>query len=204
MTERRTPRQDRRRKAIVETAQTAFLRDGYGATTMSAIAAELGGSKTTLWSYFPCKQDLFVAVVDEMIERYGDALRLDLAADLPLAEGLTLYGTTVMCTITRPQIVALHRMIAAEAGRTPQLGRILWKRGGARGQQLGADWLAEKMARGEMRQADPLAAARQFIGLCQADSFFRHLIGAASRPTAKTISAEVAESVALFTAAYAV
>lgn len=38
---------------------------------MSSIAGQVGGSKTTLWAYFPSKEDLFAAVVDDVVEQYG-------------------------------------------------------------------------------------------------------------------------------------
>ena len=36
---------------------------GYERTSMSEIAARLGGSKATLYSYFPSKEELFFGVV---------------------------------------------------------------------------------------------------------------------------------------------
>ena len=44
-----------RRKAFVDAAREAFFAHGYAGTTMSSIASAVGGSKTTLWSYFPSK-----------------------------------------------------------------------------------------------------------------------------------------------------
>lgn len=197
-------RQDRRRRAIVETARKAFMRHGYGATTMSAIAAELGGSKTTLWSYFRNKQDLFVAVVDDMVTRYGEALRLEPAVDGDPAAVLTMIGNSVMRTVTSPQIVALHRMVMAEAGRSQQIGRLLWERGPQRGQAMLGRWLQAQMERGTLRQADPLEAALHFISLCQSGSFHRHLMGAMPRPKPDALEAEVTGAVQVFLRAYAV
>ena len=42
-----------RREAILEVAARSFFAHGYAATSMSSIAGELGGSKGTLWTYFP-------------------------------------------------------------------------------------------------------------------------------------------------------
>jgi AcrR family transcriptional regulator len=54
----------RKREAIVQVATRAFLENGYAATSMSAIADELGGSKATLWAHFSSKEELFAAVID--------------------------------------------------------------------------------------------------------------------------------------------
>ena len=46
---------------------------------MSTIAAALGGSKGTLWAYFPSKEALFAAVLDDVTAAFrtelADALR---------------------------------------------------------------------------------------------------------------------------------
>src|ERR1700760_3697848 len=50
---------DDRRKAILAIARDVFLTEGYAAASMSAIASRLGGSKGTLYNYFPSKEALF-------------------------------------------------------------------------------------------------------------------------------------------------
>ena len=60
-----------RRKAILATAREMFLDQGYKPVSMSAIAARLGGSKTTLWSYFPSKPVLFMAVAEDLVDAYA-------------------------------------------------------------------------------------------------------------------------------------
>lgn len=195
-------RQELRRRTIVAAARKAFLRNGYGQTTMSAIAAAVGGSKTTLWTYYRNKHDLFAAVVDDLVERYGDALRVPLPATGDIAETLRTLGLTVMSTILRPQIVALHRLVTGEAGRFPELGRLLFERGISRGQARTAEWMAGQMEQGKLRVADPMIAAQHFVGLFQSGIYQRHLLGAAPAPTADEIRAEVDLVVAVFMRAY--
>ncbi len=195
-------RQEARRRAIVAAARQAFLQSGYGQTTMSGIAAAVGGSKTTLWSYYRNKQDLFVAVVDDMVERYGDALRLELPADGDPAQTLTMLGVSILSTILRPQIVAMHRMVMGEAGRFPELGRLLFERGARRGQLRTAEWLGGQMDAGTLRREDPLVAAQQFVALCQSGSYQMHLWGAGPKPRLEDIRREVEGAVATFMRSY--
>src|SRR3546814_10973530 len=70
-----------RRKAFVDAAREGFFANGYAGTTMSSIASTVGGSKTTLWSYFPSKEALFEAVVDDIVDYYGAALQVELPVD---------------------------------------------------------------------------------------------------------------------------
>ena len=195
-------RQEQRRQTIVAAARKAFLKHGYGQTTMSAIAAAIGGSKTTLWSYYRNKHDLFAAVVDDLVERYGEALRLPLPAAGDPAETLRSLGLTVMATILRPQIVALHRMVMGEAGRFPELGWLLFDRGISRGQARTAQWLEGQMEQGKLRRADPLLAAQHFIGLFQNGAYQRLLLGACAMPGAEQVQLEVDGAVDVFMRAY--
>jgi TetR/AcrR family transcriptional repressor of mexJK operon len=54
-------RRDKRREAILDVARSVFSEEGYAATSMSSIAARLGGSKGTLYNYFKSKEELFGA-----------------------------------------------------------------------------------------------------------------------------------------------
>lgn len=192
-----------RRRSIVSAARAAFLRHGYGNTSMSAIAAKLGGSKTTLWSYFRNKRELFDAVVDDLVERYGDALRLPLRIEADPRETLNAFAVSIITTVTRPQIVAMHRMVTGEAGRFPELGRALVERGMRRGQARLAEWIAQQMERGTLRRADPLVAAIHFGGLCQCGAFQQYLLGASDRPTPAEIAAEAEAATDVFLRGYA-
>lgn len=192
-----------RRRAIIAAARRVFLRQGYGNTSMSAIAAAIGGSKTTLWSYFSNKNDLFDAVVDDLIAQYGEALRFPLPPDGDLRATLEAYGASVLTTITRPQVVALHRIITGEASRFPQLGAAMEEKAIRRAQGRLAEWLAGQIAAGRIRAVDPLLAARQFGALCQGGAFHSHLIGASPRPSPAAIAIEAAEVTDMFLRAYA-
>ena len=64
----RAASRDLRRKAILDIARDIFLSQGYAATSMSQVAARLGGSKGTLYNYFSSKEELFSAMVVEDCE----------------------------------------------------------------------------------------------------------------------------------------
>ena len=58
-----------RREQILEAAMNAFARKGYHPTTMDDIAAALPFSKGLLYYYFKNKRDLFLAILDNWMER---------------------------------------------------------------------------------------------------------------------------------------
>ncbi len=56
---------ERTRRAILEAAITRFGRDGYRATSVTDIARDAGLGGTVAYAYFPNKEALFFAAVDE-------------------------------------------------------------------------------------------------------------------------------------------
>ena len=92
-------------------AREIFLTEGYGAASMSAIAAAVGGSKGTLYTYFKSKSELFGEVVRNTSEDpdwdsdFGPAAGAETTPDL--AQVLTRIGERVLGMICRPHTVAL-------------------------------------------------------------------------------------------------
>ena len=187
-----------RRKAFVDAARAAFFTNGYAGTTMSSIASKVGGSKTTLWSYFPSKEDLFEAVVDSIVEEYGDALAVDLPLDEPVPEVLRRFGNLLMTKLTATPILSLFRLVVGEAERFPHLAKTFYDRGPRRGKARAAIWVAEKMARGELRMGNPLRAVQHFTGLCQSGLYQFAVLGLPEGRDLGRLAAEIDDAVDIF------
>lgn len=184
-------------------ARDAFFANGYGGTSMSSIAATVGGSKTTLWSYFPSKQDLFAAVVDDLVKGHGRALEVELDPDGDVVESLRRMGEALMQTLHSPAIVEIQRLTIGEATRFPELARLFHERAPARGKARLRHYIEEAMARGKLRQGDPLHAGRQFAGMIQAGSVQLHLFGLIDTPAPDEIEREIDAALDLFMRAWA-
>jgi AcrR family transcriptional regulator len=65
----RAERASRTRRELLGAAERRFVRDGYHATTLEAIAADAGYSKGAVYSAFDGKADLFLALADAIIDR---------------------------------------------------------------------------------------------------------------------------------------
>lgn len=191
-----------RRLAYVAAAQRLFFAHGYGATSMNAIAAAVGGSKTTLWSLFPSKLALFEAVVDAVVRDYGTALTVDLDSAPDVAAGLVRMGDSIMDTIMSEPITELHRLVMGEARRVPALGRAMFERGPGPGMARFAHWLAGQMAAGTLKPGEPALAAQQFSGLCRAGVVDRHLMGMTGPDDVAQGRREVRAAAATFLAAW--
>jgi len=76
------------RQAILKTARHRFALDGFGGTSIDAIAAEAGFSKGAVYSNFENKEQLFI----EVVKSYRDDL---LASVMPLFKGKPTHAETV-------------------------------------------------------------------------------------------------------------
>ncbi|MFM5916524.1 MAG: TetR/AcrR family transcriptional regulator C-terminal domain-containing protein [Novosphingobium sp.] len=160
-----------RRQVFVDAAREAFFANGYAGTTMSSIASTVGGSKTTLWTYFPSKEMLFAAVVDDIVEQYARVQDVDLRDTDDLRGVLLEFVRALMDTILSPPIIALHRLVLAEASRFPYLAEAFYERGPRRGKARLSEFVGRAMERGQLRAGDPMLATRQLAGMCQAGCF---------------------------------
>lgn len=61
-------RYDRRRQAIVSAAAAVFAAQGYDQTTMQDLAASMGLATGALYHYFSGKEQLLMAICDELME----------------------------------------------------------------------------------------------------------------------------------------
>jgi AcrR family transcriptional regulator len=200
---RREARREARRETIVDVAAPYFLEHGYAGTTMSGIAAALGGSKGTLWSYFPSKELLFTAVIDRVTEAFRAQLSLILNPRDDIEIALRRFCLEFVRKITSPEAIALHRLVVGEANRFPEMGRIFYERAPRQMQQLLASFLADAMERGQLRRDDPLVAARQLVAMCMLGSHQQRLMGVVEQVSSEAIAGEVDRAMQTFILAYA-
>jgi AcrR family transcriptional regulator len=69
----RLPRLARRRQ-LLDAATEVFVARGYHAAAMDEIAERAGVSKPVLYQHFPGKQDLYLALLDESVDRLVEAV----------------------------------------------------------------------------------------------------------------------------------
>ena len=165
---------------------------------MSSIAAAVGGSKTTLWTYFPSKQDLFVAVVDDLVETYGASLEVPMDPKEPLEAALRRFAHAMMGIVLSPPIIALHRVVTGEAGRFPELGPLFFERGPQRGKLKLAAYLSEAMRLGHMAHGDANVAAGQFAALCQSGCHQQMILSLIDKPAPAQLDADIEAAITTF------
>lgn len=202
MVEGRKPRPDERRAAILDIAREAFLQDGYSGTSMSRIAALVGGSKATLYSYFPSKKDLFVAVIDrETTGLYDRIFNMKLTAEEPHA-AITELVRRCLDGLLSDTIVSGYRLIIAEAGRFPEIGKTTYELAVRRGLERIARFFAKAVQDGTLRPCNPHEAADTFLDLTAGNLHTQRLWNSIEALDGPALDAETRRITAVFLAAY--
>jgi len=198
----RQKRGDAKRAEIMETARSEFMSSGYNATSMSTIAAKVGGSKGTLYNHFRSKEELFSAIICEDCSNTLETM-FDIVANAPTVDSaLRELGKALVAKLLSPESLTLLWLIAAESQRFPELGHTFYDSGPREGAKRIANTLKAAMERGELREADPEIAAAHFKALCIGDLHMRHLLGVAQDTSAGFISDRVDTAVDVFMRAY--
>ncbi|WHO38187.1 TetR/AcrR family transcriptional regulator [Sphingobium sp. AP49] len=199
---RREARRLDRREAILAVAAQHFLENGYAATSMSGIAAILGGSKGTLWNYFPSKEELFRAVLENATSAYRARLSEILDPGGELAPTLRRISFSLLEKVTSPQAIALHRLIASEGSRFPEISRIFYDMAPRHTRMLLARFLEGAMDRGQLRRADPEDAARVLMRLTTSGCHELLLIGQIDQVTTAQMDVDAEFAADIFLRAY--
>lgn len=198
----KTGRLDKRR-AILKAAGDMFLELGYGAATVDEVIRRIGGSKRTVYSYFPSKEALFVAVIDEIVGEIVRPLPDIDALRLGVRETLLLVAEQHMETVLSERHIALARLVASESVRFPEIGRDYYEHGPARGHAKLEQYFARQHRSGTLDIADPRGAADYFWGMLLHHGTLRRLYNVAPVPKSDEVRAACAAAVDLFLSIYA-
>jgi AcrR family transcriptional regulator len=192
-----------KRRQIVMGARQAFIELGYERASVALIASRAGVSKATLYNHFSDKAELFVACLDEE----SAALRGEVSA---LLEGrcgeperdLMFIGEKLLRCLISPTVMALHRVIVAEAPRFPEVGQRLYETLRRYMSEHLAHHLKEWSDQGQLRVEDPMMAAHQFVNLCRGDAYKRVELGVVKEVADEEVRATVASALRTFLRAY--
>jgi AcrR family transcriptional regulator len=192
----------RKEQQILIAAGALFMAQGYGATSMDAIAREAGVSKATLYARFRNKEDLFGAIIAAACRRHAESLSGPEIEHTDVGAALRRMARDFLTLLLSPQAGAIYRIVIAEGPRFPELGRIFYDSGPRRTLDRLASYLGRADERGLLRIAEPRVAAEQFAGMLKGDLHLRHLLGLAEAPNGAELDSLVDKAVGAFLRAY--
>ncbi|MHC8366492.1 TetR/AcrR family transcriptional regulator [Pseudomonas sp. ZT5P21] len=196
-------RRSAKRDAILDTAYRLFRTQGFDKTSVSQITTEVGGSKATIYSHFPSKEDLFLECMVGAAEEYisGAIAQLDASRTDPESV-LRNFGVSFLRLICSADMVAVRRLMIAEAERS-DIGKLFFTKIISLRAHVAA-FLSNCMALGVLRTADPQLAAEHLRALLEADLAEPLLLRVLeSAPDEKELALAVDRAVFTFLKAYA-
>ncbi|MEA3142443.1 MAG: hypothetical protein QOK23_4612 [Gammaproteobacteria bacterium] len=186
------------RARILDAAFTAFMKNGFAASSTLEIATRARVSKRELYARVGNKQEMLIACIS------ARAKRLQVPADFPvpqdretLAQILASFGTQLVREITDPTVIAVFRLAIAEAVHAPEVAQAL----DSIGREASRAALRQIMARAQTlgllngRSAD---LAEQFGGLLWGNLMVSMLLGVAKRPSLRELTARARDATAAF------
>lgn len=196
-------RTEARREAIVREATRLFLEMGYERATMSELAQRVGGSKATLYGYFPSKEELFVAVTEATGEAHlAEAVaELELLPEVGLEAGLVRFAEKLLSLIVKDEAQALQRMIVGESGHS-RIGELFMQRGPRRCIEAVCAALQGAMDRGDLEPGAAPTLALQLLALVRAEVELRQYQQHPPRLARKQLAEMAGRAVRVFLGGY--
>jgi AcrR family transcriptional regulator len=192
-----------KRRTILDTAYRLFRTQGFERTSVSEITAAVGGSKATIYSHFPSKEELFVECMMAAAENYmaGTVKHLKPWSADP-AVALFEFGRSFLSFICSPEQVEVRRLMIAEAARSGT-GKLFFDKIAALRAHISA-FMSTCMASGTLRREDPDLAADHLGALLEAELLEPLLLHVREGSPGETeITRAAKRAVAAFLRAYA-
>ena len=158
-------RSERKKTEILAAARGVFLREGYAAAGMEAVARMAGVSTATLYAYFPSKADLFKAIVMETVSGIAAPVREAVRTKGDARTRLTALAMAYATFFSRADTRAMFRMVTAERRRFEDVAEYFLQ--SARDELGGAaiSVINDLVKTGELKVEKPSWAAGQLLGM---------------------------------------
>jgi AcrR family transcriptional regulator len=199
---RREARARRKAEEILTAAREVFMECGFGDATTDAIQARAGVSKSTLYAYFPTKEHLFEAVCRLKSESFEAMLRNAVTDETEPRRFLTRFGTEFLTYLFSEEGLAFFRLMIAESGRFPHLGKVFYDAGVAASSAMVERFLAGAHQEGLLDVEWPALSAEHFMGMLKSDIHLRVLLNVGKPLTPEQVSRYVEQTVDRFIRAH--
>ena len=197
-----TSRISPKKQSVLKAALQLFLEQGYGPTSMDAIAQAAGVSKATLYAHVKNKEELFAAITASFAARQSATFLVFETSHDDVRAELLRFARNHVALLLSEEGAAMYRIVIAEAPRFPELGRAFYANGPA--VKLGAlvDYLTNVNERGLLKIDDPSLAASELVAMIGGMLHLRAMLGLSDEILAAEQEAVVIHAVDTFLRAY--
>lgn len=187
---------------VLAGARAVFLKEGFEGASVDQIARDAGVSKATLYSYFPDKQALFMAVLTSQCQMQSEqAMGIEIL-QRPVPEALFAIAQSFLTFLMSDFSIQVFRVCVAESSRFPELGRAFYDSGPKQVLDEIAAYLGSDKVSQSLDIDDPYLAADQFLQLCRADMLLRRIFNVDHDASPEQIDRVARETVETFLARY--
>jgi AcrR family transcriptional regulator len=191
-----------KRQEILKAAAEVFQEVGFERASMSEIRARIGGSKATLYNYFPSKEKLFFEVMYKTKELELGAITAALNPDTDdLKQELLHFGQRLVPALYSPEAIAIRRLAIAELGHS-DIGKVVFEGSMLPIENQVAEFLRKAMKRGLLRTTDPKIAAIHLLSLLESELLQRVLLGVMDLVKPQAVKAAARRAVEVFLSGY--
>jgi AcrR family transcriptional regulator len=152
-------------KRILGAAAEIFLEKGYEETSTAEIAGRAKVSKRELYSNFNDKRDILAAVITDLQAQIQAEANISWSSTEDIKTVLMKAGNQIFAFINSERFGNLFRIVAAESFRDPVSAQKFYLLGPGMGRKNTAAYIKRHMKAGDLRKADPLQAADDFLDL---------------------------------------
>ncbi len=153
-----------KRKDIINAAIDEFKEQGFLGAKTTAIAKRANVSSRTLYNHFDSKEALFEAICDIMLEQNRQMAPVSYDPDQDFVAQLRDALWRYVGVITDETAIGLNRMVLSELIRDLDRSRTFFAETATHDYPM-TQLIAQAMAAGVIRQADPVFAANQLLAL---------------------------------------
>lgn len=189
------------RERVLNEALDAFANEGYGATSLDDLAVRLGVRKQTILYYFPSKEALLYATIDQSATELGLAFQSAIArGDRGWERVEAMVKSVFRLAARRPSVLALVREVSrlgppAATRLTVRLEPLI---------QRATGFLDEEMTAGRLRRHDPrLVLLLAYSSILVATTEIEALRAVGVEPTPRSLLQRRRDLLAFFRSALA-
>jgi TetR/AcrR family transcriptional regulator, mexJK operon transcriptional repressor len=199
----RTRLDEKRLTELLDVAAEIFIAEGFSAASTNEIARRANCSKSTFYSRFPSKEDLFLAVIERRMTKIFRQVAGSLPEEPPMEEALRQFGAALVKFALSKEQVTLVRVISMEAAKFPELGKRFYELGPKRGEEVLAAYLSKHQRKGRLSVEDPRQMAQHFISLITGGPVRWFVFGFVPSPLSKSrLQKHLNSAIQAFLAAY--
>lgn len=195
-------RSAQKRRAIIDAAWQIFSRHGYERTTVDAIQSVCGGSKSTIYSYFKSKEELFLEVSFAKAKDLSARAFLHFPTRDDLPGALFDFSVNYLHFYLASELIEIFRLAASEAKRM-RFGRMLYEKCFKICWGKVAAYLEERLEPERMLPGGGWTAAMHLRGLLDGDILLQHSWGIMEELPPEAYQAMAATAVTAFLRIYA-